>query len=1182
MNKNTTLNLSLTILFLLFFSFQSYAQNQKSLDVALQYLEQQREGLQLTQQDISNYKVNDHYTSKHNGVTHIYLQQQYEQIDVQNALININILPSEEILNMGNRFVSDLANKINTTTPSIEPIDALQKVVTKFGETDGSSIQLKERKNAQHYIYENEGIALEPIPVRLVYELQEDGLVRLIWQVRFYTLDAQHMWNTQVDAVTGEILDFYDEVLHCDFSHAHDFCKNEKHKFHKEEFIGVPYRNNLSPIMANAYNVFPIPIESPSHGNRALVTNPSDTTASPYGWHDTDGMAGEEFTITRGNNVHAYHDVFSQNLSVGGEPDGGTMLEFDYPFSTMNDTVYQQMDAAMTNLFYWNNITHDLWYHYGFDEVSGNFQANNYGNGGTENDHVRAEALDGGGTNNANFFTPDDGSLPRMQMFIWGVQDFPESQNNIVVTDTANMDTIIYDMRPAGFGAPMPTMSLVGDLVLVDDGEDNIFDACTNVGNPLEVIGKIALLDRGENGCQFGTQALKAQNAGAIAVIICNNDEDNENRIFTMIPGDDGNDVTVPTVMVSKKTCDTLKAYLPDLSISLKAPDFVFENPGPTGLDSDFDNGVIIHEYTHGISNRLTGGPSESSCLRNMEQAGEGWSDWFALVMTTTSADNANEGRGIGTYLRGEGPNGDGIREYRYSRNMDLNPHIYSDVDDVSVPHGVGSIWAVTIWDLYWNMVDLYGFDDDLYHGTGGNNMTMQLVLDGLKLQPCSPTFIDSRDAILAADMANHDGAHQCLIWETFARRGIGFSAVAGGTDRYDLPVECQTRLKINKLAADEIPGGDVLTYTLEVINDEPQTLNNIVITDFLPEGVELIESSISCTDYSLVDRELTIQLGDMMTGDTLICTYNVMVAASPVTYLSFEDDMENGINDWVISAGAGIQLWTLNEKSYEGDFSWFAENTEEAVDLRLTSAQSYLINDANARLTFWHSYNTEANRDGGNVEISIDGGATWIDQRQNFLRNGYNGILLNEFLDGDQGFTSDRSSYQLSEIELSDYQGEEILFRFRFSSNSSGAVDGWYIDNVKLYGDYHTITNTACVTSDLNEEYCTNVVTVVTGNPTTAIEILKPELGISIFPNPTAGKVFVKIENNNLPTGQAGNTFAILKLIGLDGRVLKIKNADASNGIIDFDLGAFPKGIYLLQIQTDETQVVEKVVLQK
>lgn len=59
--------------------------------------------------------------------------------------------------------------------------------------------------------------------------------------------------------------------------------------------------------------------------------------------------------------------------------------------------------AATTNLFYWTNLAHDIFYRYGFDEANGNFQINNFGKGGAGNDYLRAEAQDGGGSCNANF-----------------------------------------------------------------------------------------------------------------------------------------------------------------------------------------------------------------------------------------------------------------------------------------------------------------------------------------------------------------------------------------------------------------------------------------------------------------------------------------------------------------------------------------------------------------------------------------------------------------------------------------------------------------------------------------------------------------------------------------------------------------------------------------------------------
>jgi hypothetical protein len=216
---------------------------------------------------------------------------------------------------------------------------------------------------------------------------------------------------------------------------------------------------------------------------------------------------------------------------------------------------------------------------------------------------------------------------------------------------------------------------------------------------------------------------------------------------------------------------------------------------GPKYFDSDLDNGVIIHEYTHGLSNRLTGGPNNTSCLSNGEQGGEGWSDFFALALTAKSTDNPQIGRGIGTYLIGEDTNGVGIRDYAYSRNMTINPTTYNSIKTNSGVHFVGSIWCTVLYDIFWDLVDKYGFSNDIYNGKLGNNIAMQLVMDGLKLQPCSPGFIDARDAILLADSLNNKFENKDLLWKAFARRGLGYKADQGsssstfdGTESFEIP----------------------------------------------------------------------------------------------------------------------------------------------------------------------------------------------------------------------------------------------------------------------------------------------------------------------------------------------------------------------------------------------------------
>ena len=346
-----------------------------------------------------------------------------------------------------------------------------------------------------------------------------------------------------------------------------------------------------------------------------------------------------------------------------------------------------------------------------------------------------------------------------------------------------------YDGYPAGFGGPFLPAPLTEDLVVIEDDDAGAStdpnDGCDNITNAGALNGKIAVIRRGE--CEFGFKSLAAQNAGAVAVIIVNNVA---GATILMGGGVNGGSVTIPVFMVDNINGEAIIT-------ELLAPNTVNGTINgalvPPNIDGDLDNEIVVHEYGHGVSNRLTGGPNNTGCLQNGEQMGEGWSDYLGLIMTMQSGDQPEDVRGLGSYASGD-PNG--IREAPYSTDFGINDYTYADVNgNVSVPHGVGFVWATMLWEMTWELIADHGFDPDIYNGTGGNNIAFQLVMDGMKLQPCSPGFVDGRNAILMADQLANAGANQCAIWDAFARRGLGVSASQGssqstsdGVEAFDVP----------------------------------------------------------------------------------------------------------------------------------------------------------------------------------------------------------------------------------------------------------------------------------------------------------------------------------------------------------------------------------------------------------
>lgn len=1156
------------------------AQQQTPLDIALRFIEQEASAWGLAEADAKDVVLRDQVYSRHNGTTHLYFNQRYAGIEVFNAINGVHVQEGKVVYST-NRFVANLADKANATTPVLTAREAVAAAAAKLGLVAGDRLEQLAREG-HRYTFEGGAISDHKITVQLVYQLTEGGTARLAWDLAIDMPTTPDYWSLRIDALTGQELGRHNWTVSCDFG-TPDGAHHQDHHCGRnaaKEKPALPIRQALLQQNTDgaAYNVFALPAESPIHGPRVIVENPADSMASPFGWHDTNGQAGPEYTITRGNNVHAYLDLNNSGEPQGDEPDGGADLIFDFPLD-LNEEPATYRDAAVTQLFYTNNMIHDLAYAYGFDEQAGNFQQNNYGQDGQGGDYVNAHAQDGGGINNANFSTPPDGLSGTMQMYLWS------GGGSIFTVNSPQPVAGSYEVREAAdFGAPITETPVSGDALVVDDGTSEGSLGCEPLINTEAMAGKVAIIDRG--GCDFGLKALNAQEAGAIGVIICNFEE----ATINMGGGAFGPQVNVPVVSMGSSDCQTIREFAGQgLSVTFQVP----EDSGPDLIDGDLDNGIVIHEYAHGISNRLTGGPSAAGCLGNDEQMGEGWSDFFTLISTVKPGDTGEMPRGIGTFAQRQETTGSGIRRQPYSTDFSVNDQTYNDVKGTTAPHPLGEVWAAVTWDLYWAMVDEYGWDPDPINGTGGNNMAVQLVMDGMKLQGCSPGFEDGRDAILAADTLNYGGANGCLIWEVFARRGMGYSmdqeSAFNRNDNIEdfepLP-ECIRELKITKAVTPFIEAGEEVEVTFTLTNHKGSTVTGVAVEDQIPEGMAFIPGSAQGAAATASATSVMLDVGAMANGESLDVSYKLSTSEDRFSTRQFFDGMENDDANWVFLNldPDGFNAWEVSESdAYEGEKSWYVENTEFVNDQVIFLQEGVQISGARPVLRFYHKYDTEIGFDGGLVEISTDGGFVWERIPERLIRNGYNATLdyqtlVIPFL---ESFSGRSEGWVDSYVDLSDYVGQEINFRFRFGSNEGIAPNalnpGWFVDNVEIM-DLINYNSEACVMSNEGDMNCTIAPeegTIVESQVSSSTAEALPEGVVEVFPNPANNLVYVAIE---LEAAEE----AMISLVAIDGRVLLEQQVETGRQpqVVPVDVSPLPAGMYFVKVRAGGKTATRKIVV--
>lgn len=217
--------------------------------------------------------------------------------------------------------------------------------------------------------------------------------------------------------------------------------------------------------------------------------------------------------------------------------------------------------------------------------------------------------------------------------------------------------------------------------------------------------------------------------------------------------------------------------------------------------DGGLDMGIVGHEYTHAISNRMIGGPDEGITSEQGGAMGESWGDLVAgEYQFAHGYSNGGNVWAVGAYATGNTETA--IRDY----SIDKNPLNYSDYGFDSTGaevHADGEIWNGTMWEVRQALVEKY--DDQFPYADAklqlecadataadsprrvdtcpGNRRWVQLVFDAFLLQQGATSMLDARDAMMAADQMRFGGADTDVMWAAFARRGMGVDAAVVDAD---------------------------------------------------------------------------------------------------------------------------------------------------------------------------------------------------------------------------------------------------------------------------------------------------------------------------------------------------------------------------------------------------------------
>ncbi|MFO0600650.1 MAG: myxosortase-dependent M36 family metallopeptidase [Myxococcaceae bacterium] len=860
-----------------------------------------------------------------------------------------------------------------------------------------------------------------------------------------------------------------------------------------------PQGNATSPLPGASLNNFNPPFLSPSLLTIASLRN--------LGVFDDWLPAGA--TETLGNNVDAYVDIVSPDGFTPGadfRADVTAANTFDRVFDTTQAPTVSvnQQKAAITQLFYNVNFWHDWYYVAGFDERAGNAQSSNYGRGGVQGDPIRGEAQDSSSRNNANMSTPSDGARPRMQMFLWDYSAASLTMTTPVPATYANLGL------PSGWSQTNFTLPASTPF-----SRSNPAEACTALTGA--VAGTIVIADRGT--CGFSVKAANAQAAGAAGIIIANVAASANPTVAPGMALTAGQTPpTIPAFSVNLADGNTLRTQVGagpmtgGMSRTTEVRDGDIDNSVMAHEWGHYISNRLVFN-ANGLGSNMSRGLGEgwadTHAMLMTVRAGDDLEPTNATwngVYAAAAYSAAGFARGNPYYY--------GIRRYPYSTDMTKNPLTFKHIGDgnalpVGPPvngntstnsevHNTGEVWATMLWECYAALLrDTQGGSPRFTFDQARDRWRNYLVA-AYKMTPSNPTLLQARDALLAVALAT-DPVDYSRFTVAFAKRGAGVFAVAPDINSAN-----------NMPVVESFSVGAALAATTATLTDDvtPQcnrdnvldngeqgtvtlTFRNVGSAALAP-STATVSSSVPGITFPLGNTvaipaaaqfqavtttvrvamsglapgptafDLTVNAPDLGAGAPPPKTFSFLGNYDVVPNGSFTDTVEAPNTAWqVVNAPTSLgqaEMWQRTAIAIN-DHRWTGPSASQAGTSDLVSPAVFALPGQPLIISFRHRFSFESPVfDGGVIEISTDGGVTWVDLGTALA--GYNGTLgnaSNNPLGGRPAFVNQSTGYPaFANVSLNlgtAYAGKQVQVRFCVASDAGTSSAGWDIDDLQFSG---------------------------------------------------------------------------------------------------------------------------------